>query len=90
MKKKYFICLVFVLVAVVSLVTFSKVMCDDDETASEIFGNTATFSRYEELLVNILLQKGTVCEHFYDTISSQSIIAYLARYEKSPPFSTIA
>jgi hypothetical protein len=85
MKKLYSLYLTLILVIAVSLIIFSRVICDDDDAIFEIACNTNDFSRYEELLVNILSQRGTFYDHHNDTISPQLIISYLARQEKSPP-----
>jgi len=84
MKKSCFLYLTLTLVIAISLVVFTRVICEDEIIFENLYISNSFF-RYDELLINVLSQRGIFYEHRNYAFSSQPIISYLARHEKSPP-----
>ena len=84
MKKSHFLYLTLVVAIATCLVVFAMTICADDDSF-DMFSYTSSFLHYDELFAHILSQKGIFHEYCNDAISSQPIISYLARHEKSPP-----
>ena len=85
MKKYNFICIILVCIIVASIILFCKAVYEDDELIFDILCNTNGLSLYAEFFISILLGFGILFEYRIASFSSQSVIAYLARHEKSPP-----
>ena len=85
MKKSNFLNLIIICVIVVSFIIFTKAICEDQDSGFDNLCNANDFIRYEELFDSILSYSGILCEHHDIAISPESIMAYLERYEKSPP-----
>lgn len=84
MKKSVF--LVLICVIAVSLTTFNKTVCADEESAFDMFFNSTASLCYEELFTGILSCAGPVFGCHNVGVPPISIMAYLERHEKSPPF----
>ena len=85
MKKYNFIFIILVCIIVVSIILFCKAIYEDGDSISDILCNTNDLSLYVEFFISILLCFGILYEYGIISFYSQSVIAYLARYEKSPP-----
>lgn len=85
MKKYNFICIILVCIIVVSIILFCKAVYEDDDFIFDILCNTNDLPLYAGFFISILLCSGILYEHGIISFSSQSVIAYLARHEKSPP-----
>jgi len=83
MKKHYFINLILICIVTLSLLAFTKAICDDDTLLNA--PPHAGYPYYNELLKISLAQTGVLFEYHDDTLSLQQIILYLERQEKSPP-----
>jgi len=85
MKKSNFLNLLLICVIIISIIIFTKAICEDEDSGFDSLCNANDFIRYAELFAGILSCSGILYEHQDFGISPESIMAYLARYEKSPP-----
>ena len=88
MKKYNIIGIILVCIIVASIILFCKAVYEDDDFIFDIACNTNDFPLYAEFFISILLCFGTLYEYGIISFSSQSVIAYLARHEKSPPINS--
>ena len=84
MKKYNFISIILVCIIAISLIVVCKAIYEDEDSILDILCSTSA-SSYEGLFIGILLCLGILYDYRIASISPQSIMAYLARYEKSPP-----
>ncbi len=85
MKKFNSLSLILICAIVASLFIFTKAICEDEDSGFDSLCNANDFIRYEELFASILTCSMALYEHQDIAISPESIMAYLERYEKSPP-----
>jgi hypothetical protein len=89
MKKAKFLSSILVCLIAISLIVFSKALCDDEDSTVDMLCDTNVSFRYEELFASILSRAGIFYEHHHSKISSASIMAFLERHEKSPPLNPV-
>jgi hypothetical protein len=89
MKKYNFICIILVCIIVASIILFCKAVYEDEDFIFDILCNTDILPLYAEFFISILLCMGILYEYGNSSFSSQSVIAYLERYEKSPPTNSV-
>lgn len=85
MKKYNLTGIVLVCIVVISIMFFCKAVYADDDFIFDILCNTNDLPLYAEFFITILLCFGILYEHETILSFSSSVIAYLARNEKSPP-----
>ena len=85
MKRTNFLSSVLVCLIAISLVVFSKVICEDEDYTLDMLCNTNGSFYYDELLVDILSRAGIFYEQKDSSFSPAPIMAFLERQEKSPP-----
>ena len=85
MKRNNLIALILVCVITVSIILFCKAVYEDEDSVFDILYNVNDLTQYTELFIGILLYCGIFYDYSINTISQKSVIAYLARHEKSPP-----
>ncbi len=88
MKKLNLLSCILVLILIASVVVFTKAICEDEDSVSDILCDASDYLRYKELFANILANPGFFYEYPDCVISHKSIMAYLERQEKSPPTSS--
>ena len=85
MKKFNFIFFVLICIIVVSVILFCKAVYEDEDASFDILCNANDLQLYAELFISILLCSGIFYVDGIISFAPQSVIAYLARHEKSPP-----
>ena len=85
MKKFNFIFFVLICIIVVSVILFCKAVYEGEDASFDILCNTNDLQLYAEFFISILLCSGILYADGTVSFSPQSVIAYLARHEKSPP-----
>ncbi|GEM_PF-4858196 len=83
MKKTRFFNFILILAIAVSLVIFSRAICDDEASFDALCN--FTLAQHHELFSDIFSQKGVLYADNRAAFSSPQVISYLARQEKSPP-----
>ncbi len=87
MKKITFLKIVLTLIVVISLVTFFKAICDDDEPAFDFLCYSNNFLLYACFLLVLLPCTGIFYADVNNFTYHESLVSYLATKEKSPPVS---
>ncbi|HTZ11017.1 MAG TPA: hypothetical protein VMD04_01370 [Candidatus Margulisiibacteriota bacterium] len=85
MKKIHFLSLTLIFVIAISLLLFTKAICEDEDFALGMLCNSNVSFWYEEFLASISSNPGVFYEYQEVSIAPRSIMAYLERHEKSPP-----
>jgi hypothetical protein len=85
MRKHNSISFILVCIIAVSVILFCKAVYEDEDSLFETLCNTNDLSLYAEFFAFILLCSGILYADRAISLSPQSVIAYLARHEKSPP-----
>jgi len=85
MKKPNFLNLILIFILIASVLVFSKAICEDEDSVSDILCDASDYFLYKELFASISSATGFFYEYRNFVISHKSIIAYLERQEKSPP-----
>ena len=85
MKKYNFVFFILVCLITASIFIFCKAVYEDSDFAFDILCNINDLPLYAEFFISILLCSGILYAFGIIPFSSQSVIAYLARHEKSPP-----
>jgi hypothetical protein len=77
----------YILVCVITafIILFCKAVYENEDSIFDILCNTSDSPLYAEFFISILLCSGILYVYWITSLSPQSVIAYLARHEKSPP-----
>ena len=85
MKKSRFLNLILICILVASVIVFTKAICEDEDSVSDILCDANDYFHYRELFAGILVNFGFFYEYQARVVLHKSIMAYLERQEKSPP-----
>jgi hypothetical protein len=85
MKKYNYISFILVCIIAISVIFFCKAVFEDEDSLFETLCNANDLALYAEFFAGILLCSGILYAYRTISLSPQSVIAYLARHEKSPP-----
>jgi len=89
MQKSKFLNFILICILITSVIVFTKAICEDADSVSDILCDANDYFRYRELFASILINSGFFYESYDFVISHKSIIAYLERQEKSPPINSL-
>ena len=88
MKKYSSLSFLCVCIIAVSVILFCKAVYEDEDSLFETLCNASDLALYTDFFALILLCSGILYAYRTVSISLQSVIAYLARHEKSPPINS--